>query len=206
MMMKNFMFLGTHLFLYLFSSVLATEKPLQNQTVKNWNDISCFWGFLFLLTIVSFLSGCGGVPVPKNFPETSPCQIKITNGTSPLVGVDVNLFPDAPLPNIVVEGTTNSSGIALIRTKQGDYSKEGVPNGEYKIRLVEVVDTGLPPLSLKERKNMTPPQLAARQKEIELKTDLLRIIPKKLASIIVTPLKLTVSGETSLEIDVSTYK
>ncbi|MDR1268585.1 MAG: hypothetical protein LBK82_03575 [Planctomycetaceae bacterium] len=175
--MKNFIFLGTH-----------------------------FLELLFLLTIVLFLSGCGGVPVPKNFPVTSSCQIKITNGTSPLVGVVVNLFPDAPFPNIVVEGTTNSSGIALMRTKQGDYSKEGVPNGEYKIRLVEVIDTGLPPLSLDEQMKLTSPQLETRQKEIDSKTDSLRIIPKKLASITTTPLKRTVSGETSLEIDVSTYK
>jgi hypothetical protein len=153
-----------------------------------------------------FLSGCGGVPVPKNFPATSPCQITITNGTSPLAGVAVNLFPDAPLPKIVVEGTTNSSGIALMQTKQGDYSKEGVPNGEYKIRLVAVIDTGIPPLSLEEQMNMTSQQLEARQEEIDSKTDSLRIIPKKLASITTTPLKLTVSGETSLEIDVSPYK
>jgi hypothetical protein len=177
MTMKNFIFLGIH-----------------------------FLGLSFLLTIVLFLSGCGGVPVPQNFPATSSCQIKITNGTSLLVGVVINLFPDAPLPNIVVEGTTNSSGIALMRTKQGDYSKEGVPNGEYKIRLVEVIDTGLPPLSLDEQMKLTPPQVEARQKEIDSKTDSLRIIPKKLASITTTSLKLTVSGETSLEIDVSTYK
>jgi hypothetical protein len=153
-----------------------------------------------------FLSGCGGIPVPQNFPATSPCQIKITNGTSPLAGVVVTLFPDAPFPNIVVEGITNSSGIALIRTKHGDYSKEGVPNGEYKIRLIEVIDTGIPPLTSNEEINMTSQQLEARQKEIDSKTDSLRIIPKKLASITTTSLKLTVSGETSLEIDVSTYK
>jgi hypothetical protein len=153
-----------------------------------------------------FLLGCSGVSVPQNFPATSSCQITITNGTTPLAGVVVTLFPDAPLPNIVVEGTTNSSGIALIRTKQGDYSKEGVPNGEYKIRLIEVIDTGIPPLTSTEEMHMTQRQREARQKEIDSKTDSLRIIPKKLASITTTPLKLTISGETSLEIDVSTYK
>jgi hypothetical protein len=93
-----------------------------------------------------------------------------------------------------------------MRTKQGDYSKEGVPNGEYAIRLIEVIDTDIPPLSLEEQMNMTPQQREARQKEINSKTDSLRIIPPKLASITTTPLKLTVSDETSLEIDVSTYK
>jgi hypothetical protein len=158
------------------------------------------------LVTVLFFAGCGGVSVPQNFPPTSPCQIKITNGAFPLSGVAVNLFLDAPLPNTVVEGTTNSSGIALMQTKQGDYSKEGVPNGEYKVRLVEVIDTGIPPLSLAEQMKLTSQQFKARQKEIDSKTDSLRIIPKKLTSITTTPLKLTVSGETSLEIDVSTYK
>jgi hypothetical protein len=158
------------------------------------------------VVIVLFLSGCGGVPVPQNFPATSPCQIKITNGTFPLVGVVVNLFPDAPLPNIVVEGTTNSSGIAVLRTRQGDYSKDGVPNGEYAIRFIEVIDTGIPPLPPAEEMNITSKRLENRQKEIDSKTDSLRIIPKKLASITTTLLKITVSGETSLEIDVSTYK
>jgi hypothetical protein len=158
------------------------------------------------LATVLYLSGCGGVPVPQNFPETSPCQITVTNGTSPLAEVTVNLFPNVPLPNIVLEGVTNSSGIASMRTKQGDYSPEGIPNGEYKFRIVEVFDTGIPPLLLDEQLKLTPPQREARRKEINSKTDSLRTIPKKLTSITTTPLKLTVSGETSLEIDVSTYK
>jgi hypothetical protein len=153
------------------------------------------------------LSGCGGTSTPKDFPQTFPCKIKVTNSGTPLVGIAVNLFPEQPFPNIIIDGITDSTGTALIQTKHGDYSKMGVPNGEYKMRLIEVIDTGIPQLTSTEEYVLTQQQRDARQKEIETKTESLRIIPKILISPVTTPLKLSVSSaDTELEIDVVKYK
>jgi hypothetical protein len=155
----------------------------------------------------ALLSGCGGTPVPKDFPQTFPCKIKVTNGSTPLVGVAVNLFPDQPLPNIIVDGITDTTGTAWIQTRHGDYSKAGAPNGEYKIRLIEVIDTGIPQLTSAEEYALTEQQRDAREKEIISKTESLRVIPKTLISPATTPLKLSVSAaEAELEIDVTKYK
>ncbi|MDR0336111.1 MAG: hypothetical protein LBI18_03375 [Planctomycetaceae bacterium] len=168
---------------------------------KNVVCVSCV-SMMFVL-----LSGCGNTSAPKDFPQTFPCKVKVMNGNTPLVGVAVNLFPEQPLSNVIIGGITDSTGIALIQTKYGDYSRIGTPNGEYKIRLTEVIDTGIPSLTSEEEYALTQQQRDARQKEIETKTESLRVIPKILTSSVTTPLKLFVSStEVELEIDVVKYK
>lgn len=164
-----------------------------------------FSSFLLILTIL--VSGCGGVSEPSDFPSVYPCQIKVTNGGSPLSDIAVNLFPDKPLSNIIVEGKTDANGVAIIRTKHGDYSKAGAPSGDYVIRFVESIDTGMPQLTSEQEYAMTQQQRDARNKEMEDKKNAMRTISKQLESPATSPVKLSVSSaEASLEVDVAKYK
>ena len=162
-----------------------------------------FVGILLFSAIIMF-SGCGK-GAPEGFPEKlSPCKITVVKGGTPLAGIDVTLYPEKPLDGVVFKGTTDGSGVANVSTRKSEFSKPGVADGQYTIRLTEKIDTGIPELSDEELSALSPRELSDREKEIAKKTAEVRVLPEMYSSLQQTPLKLAVSGTAAtMDVDVS---
>ena len=155
---------------------------------------AAFWG-----------SGCNQ-GVPSDFPKTFSCQIVVRDDGNPVDAASVTLIPDQLMSSIVISGSTDSYGVAMLRTLHGEYSKEGVPEGNYTVMIAKTLPIDMPTLSTEEVYSQTPQQKAAREKEYQRKRDKARVVPEQLTTP-QSPLKLAVgSAGTKLEVDISEYK
>jgi len=157
------------------------------------------------LSVILF-SGCSG-GVPKGFPKVIPCQVTVLDGTTPIVDVEVSLYPSTPASGMVFFGKTNASGVCNVGTSFANFYKEGVPEGNYKVVLVKeplVEDTK----TREEQSAMSRPELDAYRTQMQAKRDALpKIIPASLTTAAKTPLTVDVTGKTTaLTVDVTQHK
>ena len=93
---------------------------------------------LLLFVIAIFLCGtvvgCGKRR-PSDFPAVYPCKITVTDAGKPIKDARVVLTPLNGYGNLIVTGTTDSSGTAPIVTAMHTYFEYGVPEGEYEVEI-----------------------------------------------------------------------
>ena len=163
--------------------------------------------FLVVVCLSNAFYGLGcSKSVPKDFPKTFSCQIVVRDDGTPVDAASVTLVPDQLMSDIVIGGSTNSSGVATLRTLRGEYSQEGVPEGNYTVVIAKTLPIDIPALSTEEIYALTPKQRADREREYKQKLEKARVVPE-LLSTPKSPLKLEVgSTGARLEVDISEYK
>jgi len=166
---------------------------------------------LFMLVLAVFLfSGCGKSR-PKDMPNVYPVNITITDGTTPLDGATVILVADAAMAesrpaNLVVGGTTDSTGKVDLRTTMGTYSEKGAPLGQYKVTIQKdqpIVQT----VSDDELQKMDMGERLAHSRKLMAERDAKpKLVPVPLTQSSTTPLRLEVKEkDTALEVDVTQF-
>ena len=158
-----------------------------------------FATFFILIAIV----GCGDGR-PKDMPKTFPCQIVIVKDGVPQEGYQVTLYPDPGNLLLSINATTDSSGVARVRTQMADYVAEGAPEGSYKVAVdkpAELPSDGVDSaqLSREDREAYYIKRAAEAEK--------FRIVPVRLTKANSTPfeMKLAKGSETRWTFDVKDY-
>jgi hypothetical protein len=156
--------------------------------------------FVLCLTTTIFLAGCTGTNPPKDFPKTLPFKITVLKAGKPVESVNIRLMTTAG-GNWTVSGNTNSSGIAVMQTVSGSYSKKGVPEGSYKVILHKpiAVDPALLGPEPKDRFE----QLAYEKKAKEIQSKMTPEVPLTYNDGKTTPVTIEVTkGKSSETIDI----
>ncbi|MDR1140936.1 MAG: Ig-like domain-containing protein [Planctomycetaceae bacterium] len=152
------------------------------------------------------LVGCG-ISAPPGFPSLKDCRVTVTDNGQPIPDVVVNLVPKFTVNSLFITGVTDVNGTAVIKTRHGEYSRNGAPEGDYSVILSKSIDVEMPILTEEQSLALTPAQQNARQKEREKKMDAARIIPIILEEPSQTPLTLQIGNETGkLSVDIAEYK
>ena len=160
------------------------------------------YAFLFALACVT-LVGCKE-SAPDGMPDTVPFTVKVVDSSKGIA--DVQVIMNSPTATGSVAGTTNSSGVAVMQTTFKNFTKKGVPTGEYKVLCVKspTVD------HWKTEEELNQMDMGTRQAyfdECEKKNEELeREVPKILESFDNSPYSVTVSGEGEFVVDVAEYK
>ena len=158
------------------------------------------------MAVVPFIIGCGPARPPE-MPATVPCTVTVLDGGTPLQGVAVTLRFDELSSSLLVEGTTDASGVAQIKTTWGNYTAKGAPVGTCKVAVDKYFEIPPNTISEEESEKWTMEQATRHLKEREELIDSLRIIPKEISNTSTTPLSMTVEASGgSLTVDVSEYK
>lgn len=146
--------------------------------------------------------GCGK-KAPEGMPETVPFKVKVTNGGKGIADVQIELVN--PKIQGSIAGSTNSSGVAEIKTTFKNFTANGAPVGEYRVRLKK------DPLAEHWKTNdeilaMGVGERAEYYDEYNAKCEELpREVPKILGDYDGTPLTTTVSDGGEAEFDVAEY-
>ncbi len=136
-------------------------------------------------------------------PETVPFTVKVVDGSKGIA--DVQIVMDSESGTGAVSGTTDSSGVAVMKTTYKNYTAKGVPTGDYKVRCIKnpTVD------HWKTEEELNQMDMGERQAyfdEWSKKNDELpREVPKILEDFDKSPISTTVSGEGEFVVDVSQY-
>ena len=165
--------------------------------------------FVSLCLVLAFGWGCGKKR-PDGIPDLYPASVIVKNGGSPIEKVSIVLIKtnsSSSEGSWSANGMTDSSGVAKIKTSQGDWVGNGVPAGEYTVFMNKRPDFTSEPI---------PPELegdeagklkleAEQKKKLEALTN---EIPASLNSPVTSKLKLTVAsgGPSELTVDVSEHK
>jgi hypothetical protein len=160
---------------------------------------------LFLSVTFVVLTGCGPSK-PVDFPKVASCRITVLKDGEPISGVTVSLVPSNGNGAVIVEANTDSSGIAVIRTRWGKYSRRGAPIGVSKVVLIKHVE--LPDDGMTESRlaAMSAKESIEYGKKRDSQIDALREIPKRLSELQTTPLEIDIIEKGSkLTIDITQY-
>ena len=167
------------------------------------------WKSVFVLGLCSFfVIGCGPKK-PDGIPQLYPAQVTVKNGGSPIADANVMLVSQSSgtSGSWSANGTTDSSGVAVISTSQGNWKSKGVPEGEYKIFITKAPDVKLdsPPESIANDSDALAKFEAEQMKKLR---EAPKVIPEKLTNPAQSPLTLTVatSGTAELTVDVSEHQ
>lgn len=166
-----------------------------------------FLTFFVFIAVIPFFIGCGPKR-PEGMPETVPCTVTVLEGGTPMAGVIVTLRNDTASSSLLIEGTTNSAGVAEISSTWGNYTAKGAPIGPAKVTLNKPFEIPPPTASEAEMELWTMEQSTKYLKEREEMIDKLRIIPKIVSVVSQSPLTVSVesgSGAT-LTVDINDYK
>jgi hypothetical protein len=165
-----------------------------------------FW-ISVIFSVPLLLAGCG-TPAPTGFPSLKDCRVTVTDNGQPIPDVVVNLVPKFTANSLFITGVTDSTGTAVIKTRHGNYSRNGAPEGDYSVILSKSIPVEMPILTEEQSQALTPAQQEKLQKEREQKMDAARIIPKLLEEPSQTPLTLQIGNKTvgKLSVDVAEYK
>jgi hypothetical protein len=159
---------------------------------------------LFSITLIS-LSGCGE-KLPDGFPvKVYPTTVIVTKGNEKLANISVYFDLETP-QNWNIGGITDANGVAVIRTTQSEFQKNGVPEGTYKIRLSE--ETPIMPDELSDNQYMalTPAERTSYEKKKDAFIEANRKIPLKYTRRNNTPVSITVSASAPNELTIDTAK
>lgn len=167
------------------------------------NQFTTLRNALFLALVCVLIAGCGK-KAPADMPETVPFKVKVVNGSKGVA--DVQVVMEAKSGVGAISGTTGSSGVAEMKTTYKNYTAKGVPNGEYKVRLIKdpVVD------HWKTEAELNAMDMGERQSYFDEWTakcnELPREVPVILKDYDKTPLSTTVSGAGEYVVDCAEYE
>ena len=165
---------------------------------------------ILLLIVMTFLlsSAVGCKHRPKGFPKCYPCSVVLVKDGEAIPGSRVTLIPVEKGKSYAASGEVDSTGLAVISTRQGDYNEVGAPEGEYKliasappaIEVEEIDRATLRDMSLEE-------QLALQNAAKEAVRDA-NPIPESLRTPMNSPVTVTVksSGENRVEVEMTDYE
>ncbi len=165
--------------------------------MKNRRLVAAFVATFLTLTLSI---GCGDKK-PNGFPDSlQPCKIIVLKNGTPEPDVAVSCEGRGSWR---VVGETDSSGVAELSTAMGDYRKKGVPEGEFTVKLVKIVDVPHT-LTPEEQGALSSDAAEEYTKEYLAKVDEARLsLPAVLGSVD-TPLTIQVgvggSNETTFEL------
>ena len=95
--------------------------------------------FALLSLALVLCVGCGSKK-PSGVPKLFPATISVVKGSTPVKNANVFLIPDgAPSGSWSVSGKTDETGVAVVKTSQGEWQASGAPEGSYKIYLTKIV-------------------------------------------------------------------
>ena len=122
-----------------------------------------------LLLAALFCVGCGPKK-PDGIPKLNQTKITVQKSGSPVVNANVFLVPDgAQAGSWSVSGKTDQTGVAIIKTMQGDWEAPGAPEGNYKIYLTKFVEIEEPerPDNMDEDEEAKKAYYAEREKRLK---------------------------------------
>ena len=96
---------------------------------------SMFFRYLTFVLLGMGVTGCGRVP--QGFPPVVPCKITVVKGDVPLPEVNIMFITDGG-SQWFAAGQSDSSGVAELQTFMEVYTKNGVPEGTYKVTLSQL--------------------------------------------------------------------
>ena len=139
-------------------------------------------------------------------PKVYPVKLTVMDGDSPLEDATVILVANNPINNIVVGGTSNSSGVVDLRTTYASYSEKGAPLGSYKI----TVQKEHPVIQTKtdeELQKMGPGEIADHGLKLMAERDAKpKLVPQNVTRSATTPFSIEVVEKgTELTIDLSPF-
>lgn len=101
--------------------------------MNHWK-IASFIGFALFCTI-----GCGKSG-PPGLPALFSAKVVVKNGETPIANAVIGLTPiggSGTSGSWNLSGVTGKDGVAAISISQGDWSSQGVPEGEYKVSVTK---------------------------------------------------------------------
>ena len=160
--------------------------------------------FVVPFVLLALVLGCGP-GAPQGFPKLYQCKITVTKDGKPLADASVILQPESPAGAYASGGKTNASGIATIRTTQGNYSAAGVPEGKHKIVLNKPVDIEGKLPDVEVNKMPTHERMQYMAEMVKKANAMTPVIPADLTNVTKTPLLVDVTtangGEATINID-----
>ena len=145
-----------------------------------------------LLTLAVSLTGCFQ-KAPKGFPKTVPLTMTVTSGGAPVADATIVLKPNIK-NSWSATGKTDSSGIAEMRTMQGNFIKKGVPAEHYTVTITKMVDVSSKVTVINDG---TPAGAAAYAEEVErLRAENPSEVPDFFGTIETSPLEIDISNTT----------
>ena len=156
----------------------------------------------FALTILCFTMGCE--KVPDGFPAVVPCKISLLKSGKPVPAATIMLVSDGA-KEWFASGETDVSGLAVIQTILGNYTKSGVPEGTYKITLSQLPQIG-ENKPQQELFDMSPAEKAAYKEKRDKMIKESRSFPLEFESHLTTPITLEITkGQSDYSVDVDKY-
>ena len=156
--------------------------------------------FCLLCTLTLLTSGCGK-PTPSELKNLAPVKITVVRKGEPLADVLVLLHTETAVL-LARSGTTDTNGVAVIKTRMSSHSGTGTIPGDYTVTLSQSVPL---PLELQPGENeidLPEAEKAARDARREDFYNKNRLVPLALGNSKTSPIKLTVAEKTGAELNV----
>lgn len=94
--------------------------------------------FLWLFPFCFLALFCSCSKCPEGFPKVYPFELKVNKGGAPVAGVQIMFRSSTGAGNsLAIGGTTDENGTAVIRTRMGQYCRDGLPEGEWRVNLIK---------------------------------------------------------------------
>jgi hypothetical protein len=158
----------------------------------------------YIVLLIIFLI-CGCNRKPSDVPPLYPCQVVVKNGAAPITDVEVILGLTDVTSMCSMLGTTDSAGIAIIKTSRLDWQGNGAPAGEYIVTISKAPKFE-GELSLEEFQKLDPAaQELYNADQARKHAALPREVPIQYSDFASSPYRMTVAkeGENRLEIDIA---
>ncbi|MDO5553185.1 MAG: hypothetical protein Q4G68_05450 [Planctomycetia bacterium] len=156
--------------------------------------------------LVFCVAGCN--KAPKGVPKLYHSTVKVVNSEGPISDVNVLFYSEDEMKELTVTGTTDSSGVAVMKTLRASWVGGGAPLGHFKVTLNKET-AGADDMTAGKYHAMSEKEKNEYKRELQQKLDdLAKVIPTKLKNPGTTPLSVEVTkkGGELLSIDVSDYK
>jgi hypothetical protein len=158
------------------------------------------------MSLSAFLLACCGcgTNVPDDLRNLVPVTITVTDGSQPVLGIQVTLISRSGSNLFACNGITDASGVAMIQSSRSTFVGKGAPAGTYTVVLLQHFD--LPPeLESLESDSAAVQRDKERKREEFYRQN--RVVPEPLASTATSPVELVVEKpRTAIEIDISKYR